>query len=177
MLGSAAVIGLVFSAFQAATEWAIVFAIALVIVFAWTQSQKLIRANKLRKLQTQDIAVGLARPNLADFAGDGSFSCKVLDTRFYEGALLALRAKDNSPFFEALPMRMLIVSRPLDRLRKNAVQVYAGDLAIGWLEVEKQQALIELLDSVDGIARVKGKVTFGLKAESHSAVIDLVVAD
>ena len=177
MLGSAAAIGLVFSAFQAATEWAIVFAIALVTVFAWTQSQRLIRAHKLRKMQTQDINVGLARQNLVDLTGDGTFAHRVLETRFHEEAFLALRARTNAPFFERLPMPMLIVSRPLDRLRRNAVQVYAGDLAIGWLEIDRQAALIELLDSVDGIARVKGKVTFGLKAESHSALIDLVIAD
>ena len=177
MLGSAAVIGIVFSAFQAAAEWAVFSSVALVIVFSWAQGQRLVKANKQRKLQTQDLAVGLARTDLALLPGDGSFSHKIADTKFHEDSFLKLRASLNAPFFRDIETEMLLVLRPLDRLRKNAIQVYVSELEIGWLEVAKQSEVIEMLDSVDGIAKVKGKVTFGLKAESHSAFIDLDLDD
>lgn len=168
-----AVIGIVFSAFQAATYWAIVFSIALVIVFSWWQSQRLVDAQKRRKLQTQDISASLTRPNLEWLTGDGGFAYKIADTKFYEESLLSLRAELGAPFFEAIPADVLLVYRPLDRLRRNAVQVFINNRPIGWLEVDKQNLLVERLDSVDGIALVKGRVTFGLKAESHSVLIDL----
>lgn len=177
MLGSIAIVGIVFSAFQAATNWAIIFSIVLVVVFSWSQGQRLVKASKQRKLQTQDISVAMVRQNISRLSGDGAFAYKISDTKFHERELLGLRAKLNAPFFEPLTVEMLLVSRPLDRLRRNAVQVYVGDAPIGWLEIDRQLALVEVLDGHDGIAQVKGKVAFGLKAESHSASIDLRLED
>lgn len=163
-----------FAAFQAASQVALAFTLIAVILFAYLQARSMFRAAKLRKFQTQNISPEqISQATL--LAGDGSFSAQVVETKFHEGSLLSMRAKLDAPFFQPVEVEFLLVSRPLDRLRVNAVQTYFNELPVGWLELPEQSELVSVLDSLDGRARVKGKVTFGLKAESHLVQIDLAV--
>lgn len=104
--------------------------------------------------------------------GDGSFSQEVSGESFFEKQFKKLEKfiKQVDPGEDEVVC--LLVPNPNNKHDKNAVQVMAGDLQLGFLPREVAAQLQQKIIAMGGIVKVTGKVHFG---KHNSLRLDMVI--